>query len=129
VIRSILASLACKYRLVLENLQLVSGRRVEVVHVVGGGVRNGLLCQLTTDIVGLLVLTGPEEATALGNVLVQARTCGELSSLAEMRQLVARSVQVERHEPSSERAANEETYSRFLSVTGLQAGRPARVAA
>jgi rhamnulokinase len=129
VIRSILVSLACKYRLVLEQLQVVSGRRVEVVHVVGGGVRNTLLCQLTADVLGLPVLAGPEEATALGNVLVQARACGELSSLAEMRELVARSVQVGRYEPSGDRAANEEIYSRFLSVTGLAAGRPARVAA
>ena len=129
MIRSILISLACKYRLVLEQLQLVSGRRVEVVHVVGGGVRNTLLCQLTADVLGLPVLAGPEEATALGNVLVQARACGELSSLAEMRELVSRSVQVERYEPSTGRAANEETYSRFLSVTGLDARRPASVAA
>jgi rhamnulokinase len=129
VVRSILVSLACKYRLVLEQLELVTGRRVEVVHVVGGGVRNTLLCQLTADVLGLPVLAGPEEATALGNVLVQARACGELSSLAEMREVVTRSVQVERYEPSAERAANEETYPRFLSVTGLQDGRPARAAA
>jgi rhamnulokinase len=129
VIRSILVSLACKYRLVLDQLRLVSGRRIEVVHVVGGGVRNTLLCQLTADILGLPVLAGPEEATALGNVMVQARACGELSSLADMRELVARSVQVERYEPSGAGPANDETYSRFLSVTGLQAGRPARVAA
>jgi rhamnulokinase len=129
VIRSILVSLACKYRLVLEQLQLVSGRRVEVVHVVGGGVRNTLLCQLTADLLGLPVLAGPEEATALGNVLVQARASGELSSLTEMRELVARSVPVQRYEPSGPRPANEETYSRFLSVTGLDAGRPTTVAA
>jgi rhamnulokinase len=129
IIRSILVSLACKYRLVLERLQSVSGRPIEVVHVVGGGVRNTLLCQLTADVLGLPVLAGPEEATALGNVLVQAHACGELSSLAQMRELVARSVQVERYEPAGARAANEETYSRFLSVTGLEAGGPARVAA
>jgi rhamnulokinase len=129
VTRSILVSLACKYRLVLEQLQLVSGRRVEVVHVVGGGVRNTLLCQLTADILGLPVLAGPEEATALGNVLVQARASGDVSSLAKMRELVKRSVAVERYEPSGDRAANEETYSRFLSVTGLTDARPVRVAA
>ena len=126
VIRSILVSLACKYRLVLEQLQLVTGRRVEIVHVVGGGVRNTLLCQLTADVLGLPVLAGPEEATALGNVLVQARACGELSSLDEMRALVARSVNVDRYEPT---ASANETYERFLSVTGLQAERPAKVAA
>jgi len=129
LIRSILVSLACKYRLVLEQLQLVSGRRIDVVRVVGGGVRNTLLCQLTADVLGLPVLAGPEEATALGNVLVQGRACGELSSLAEMRELVARSVQVERYEPSDARPANEDTYSRFLAVTGLHDGRPANVAA
>ena len=129
VIRCILVSLACKYRLVLERLGRVTGRRVEVVHVVGGGVRNALLCQLTADVLGLPVLAGPEEATALGNVLVQARACGELSSLDEMRSLVRMSVELERYEPSDARPANEETYSRFLSVTGLEAVRPATVAA
>ena len=127
LIRSILVSLACKYRLVLEQLQRVTGRRVEVVHVVGGGVRNALLCQLTADVLGLPVLAGPEEATALGNVLVQARACGELSSLEQMRELVTRSVSVDRYDPTGN--ANHETYSRFLSVTGLEAGRPATVAA
>jgi len=128
VIRSILVSLACKYRLVLEQLQLVTGRRVEVVHVVGGGVRNTLLCQLTADVLGLPVLAGPEEATALGNVLVQAGACGELSSLDQMRALVARSVSVDRYEPAGGTSANE-TYERFLAVTGLDAERPAKVAA
>jgi rhamnulokinase len=129
VIRSILVSLACKYRLVLERLQRVTGRRVEVVHVVGGGVRNTLLCQLTADILGLPVLAGPEEATALGNVLVQARACRELASLDEIRALVTASVQLDRYEPSDARPAHEETYSRFLSVTGQEAARPATVAA
>jgi rhamnulokinase len=126
--RSILVSLACKYRLVLEQLQLVTGRRCEAVHVVGGGIRNTLLCQLTADVLGLPVLAGPEEATALGNVLVQARSCGELGSLGEMRELVRRAVRVERFEPQGGRPANE-IYERFLSVTGLEAARPAKVAA
>jgi rhamnulokinase len=128
LVRSILVSLACKYRLVLEQLRLVTGRRLESVHVVGGGVRNTLLCQLTADVLGLPVLAGPEEATALGNVLTQARSCGELGSLGEMRELVGRSVRVERFEPDAGRPANE-TYERFLSVTGLEAARPATVAA
>ncbi len=129
LVRSILLSLACKYRLVLERLELVTGRHVDVVHVVGGGIRNTLLCQLTADVLGLPVLAGPEEATALGNVLVQARSCGELGSLADMRALVRRSVQVNRFEPSAARPAAEDTYSRFLSVTGLEAAQPANVAA
>lgn len=128
LVRSILVSLACKYRLVLERLQRVTGRRVQVVHVVGGGIRNTLLCQLTSDVLGLPVLAGPEEATALGNLLVQARACGELGGLAQMRELVAASVRLDRYEPTGGHPADQ-TYERFLSVTGLTAERTARAAA
>jgi rhamnulokinase len=91
IVRSVLTSLARKYRLVLDQLQLVTGREVEVVHVIGGGARNELLCRLTADALGRPVLAGPVEATALGNVLVQARAVGELGSLAEMRAVAAAS--------------------------------------
>ena len=128
LVRSILLSLACKYRLVLEQLQLVIGRRVEVVHALGGGARNELLCQLTADLLELPVLAGPGEATALGNVLVQARAVGELGSLAEIRELVARSVKPRRYEPRAEQPADE-TYERFLTVTGLAGQRPAQATA
>jgi rhamnulokinase len=121
--RSILVSLACKYRLVLEQLQLVSGRHVEVVHVVGGGTRNALLCQLTADLLELPVLAGPEEGTALGNVLIQARGLGELATLTELRELIRGSFQLTRYEPSG-RQPTSETFDRFLAVTGLAAPRP-----
>jgi rhamnulokinase len=128
IVRSILASLACKYRLVLEQLEKVTARRVGVVHIVGGGIRNTLLCQLTADALGLPVVAGPEEATALGNVLVQARACGEVGALSQMRELVRRSVELTRFEPAG-RAPADEMYERFLSVTGLAAARRARVVA
>lgn len=128
LVRSILVSLACKYRLVLERLQQVTGRTVNSLHVVGGGIRNTLLCRLTADILGLPVLAGPEEATALGNVLVQARACGELGGLAQMRELAADSVRLDRYEPTGGHSADE-TYERFLSVTGLTVERTARAAA
>jgi rhamnulokinase len=125
IVRSILTSLACKYRLVLEQLQVVTGRRVQIVHVVGGGTRNALLCQLTADLLGLPVLAGPEEATALGNVLVQARAVGELDSLGQMRELVAAATPMTRYEPSAAQRSDE-TYARFLTVTGLRRSlRPA----
>ena len=89
--RSIYVSLACKYRLVLERLEAASGREVRTIHVIGGGARNALLCQLTADVTGREVLAGPVEATALGNVLVQARAAGELGSLADMRAVSAAS--------------------------------------
>jgi rhamnulokinase len=128
LLRCILVSLACKYRLVLERLESVSDRRIDVVHVVGGGARNSLLCQLTADLLDRPVLAGPIEATALGNVLVQALALGEISSLAQLRELVARSVSPRRFEPDASQPADE-TYQRFLAVTGLAAGWPTGTAA
>jgi rhamnulokinase len=90
-----------------------------VIHVIGGGVRNRALCQLTADITGLPVIAGPVEATALGNILVQARAVGEVARLSQMRQLVAASVTTERYEPNADDSAPQ-TYERFLALTGLR---------
>ena len=100
----------------LERLEAVTGRDVRRIHVIGGGARNALLCRLTADITGREVLAGPVEATALGNVLVQARAAGELGSLAELRAVAAASA-----EPasSSRRPASEALYERFLDITAL----------
>jgi rhamnulokinase len=122
IVRSVLVSLACKYRLVLARLEAVSGRRVDVIHVIGGGSQNRLLCQLTADLTGRPVLAGPVEATALGNVLVQARATGELGSLGEVRALAAATADPLVHEPAADRAAADATYERFLDVTGLAVG-------
>jgi rhamnulokinase len=94
------------------------------VHVAGGGARNELLCQLTADLSGLPLLAGPEEATALGNVLIQARAAGEIGgSLAELREVADASVRAVSYEPADQlRAAD--TYARFLAVTGLDAENP-----
>jgi rhamnulokinase len=119
VVRSILTSLACKYRLVLERLERASGRDVRTIHVIGGGARNALLCGLTAEITGRVVLAGPVEATATGNVLVQALADGELGSLADVRAVAAASAAPVTHEPSGPRDAAEATYARFLAVSGL----------
>jgi rhamnulokinase len=89
--------------------------------MIGGGARDELLCRLTADLTGREVLAGPVEATALGNVLVQARAAGELGSLADMRAVSAASVTPTRYEPSPARDDAEATYRRFLDVTGLLA--------
>jgi rhamnulokinase len=89
--RCILDSLALAYRRALADAQELSGRHADVVHVVGGGARNELLCQLTADATGLPVVAGPAEATALGNVLVQARALGAApDSLGGLRALLRR---------------------------------------
>jgi rhamnulokinase len=89
IVRCILDSLALAYRRALLAAQSLSGRHADVVHIVGGGSKNELLCQLTADALGLPVLAGPAEATALGNVLVQARSLGAApGSLDGMRALL-----------------------------------------
>lgn len=104
VVRSILESLAAAYADAVDAVERLSGVPVEVVHVVGGGSQNVLLCQLTADRTGRPVLAGPVEATAIGNVLVQARSAGLVSgSLEELRALVARTFPPSRYEPGPAR--------------------------
>jgi rhamnulokinase len=87
--RCVLDSLAIAYRDAIEDARRLSGQDVDVVHVVGGGSRNELLCQLTADACRLPVVAGPAEATAMGNVLVQARAAGVITGgLAELRSLL-----------------------------------------
>jgi rhamnulokinase len=125
VVRCVLESLALKYRLVLEQLDELLGRRVEPVHVVGGGARNRLLCRFTADATGRVVLAGPTEATALGNVLVQAMARGRLASLAEGRELVRRSFDIETYTPNKQVAAAwNDAYARFRSLLSETAAPP-----
>lgn len=100
IVRSILDSLALAHRDAIADAQRLSGKEVEVVHIVGGGSRNELLCQLTADACGLPVVAGPAEATALGNVLVQARAVGAAhGTLADLRKLVRQSQQLRHYLP------------------------------
>jgi rhamnulokinase len=91
ILRCIFESLALKYRRVLEKLEELLGYNLEVVHIIGGGSQNRLLCQLTADACGMPVVAGPVEATAIGNALVQAISLRYVNSLSEGRQLVGRS--------------------------------------
>jgi rhamnulokinase len=102
LVRVLLESLALKYAVVLGQLEAASGRTVDTIHIVGGGSNNALLCQLTADASGRPVLSGPAEATALGNLIVQAIALGELASLAEARALVAASFPARHYEPVGE---------------------------
>ena len=102
LVRCILDSLAAAYARTLEDAVRLSGREVDVVHLVGGGARNALLCQLTADACGLPVEAGPVEATAIGNLLVQARAHGALSGdLEALRALIRATHPVRRFEPGA----------------------------
>jgi rhamnulokinase len=92
ITRCIMDSLAAGYARTLRDAERLAGRTVDVVHIVGGGSQNRLLCQLTADVTGKKVVAGPVEATALGNILVQARAAGSVSGeLADLRALVVHS--------------------------------------
>jgi rhamnulokinase len=99
VARCILESLALAYDAVIGEIARVTGRRVSRVHVIGGGARNRLLSQLTADATGLPVLAGPVEATAIGNLGVQAMALGRLASVGELRRMVGASFPAPRFEP------------------------------
>lgn len=100
LVRSILQSLAEAYARTIRAAAQLSGHEVSVVHIVGGGSQNALLCQLTADATGLPVVAGPTEATAMGNVLVQARALGYVrGDLEALRALVVRTFPVVRYEP------------------------------
>jgi rhamnulokinase len=115
VVRCALEGLALRYRWVLERLEELVGRRLDTIHVVGGGSQNTLLCQLTADACNRPVVAGPVEATALGNVLVQMLGLRLLGSLAEGRAVVRGSFDVRTFEPRQS-ASWHEPYQRFLKV-------------
>ncbi|HEY3964960.1 MAG TPA: rhamnulokinase family protein [Planctomycetaceae bacterium] len=119
-IRGALESLALKYRMVLSWLEELSGSPVEVIHIVGGGSQNELLNQFTANACGRPVIAGPVEATALGNVLVQARASGAVSTLSEMRSIVRASSTLKHYEPC-EQSAWQEAYSRFCELLAMPA--------
>ncbi len=119
IVRCALESLALEYRRTVEELEDLLGRGLPVVHVIGGGSRNELLNQLTADATGRTVIAGPGEATATGNVLVQALALGEIDSLAQGRELVRRSCELVTFEPRPS-AAWDEVYQRYLSVSQRQ---------
>jgi rhamnulokinase len=116
-VRAILESLALKYRLTLDQLRQVAPRPVNRLHVIGGGSRNEMLCQFTADATGLPVIAGPAEATAIGNIMVQALAAGSVASPQEMRRVIGASFDPVRHEPR-DAAAWDAAYDRFRDVCG-----------
>jgi rhamnulokinase len=113
--RCIYESLAFRYRQTLEELRQITDKKIERIHIIGGGSQNDLLCQYTADATGLPVVAGPAEGTALGNVMVQAMAQGKVQSLAELRQIIRNSFKFKEFIP--ENSSDWDThYSRFLEL-------------
>jgi rhamnulokinase len=115
IMRVVLESLALKYRYVLERLEELTGTHLSPVHVIGGGTQNLLLNQLTADSTGRTVITGPIEATAIGNSLMQAIALGHVASLAEARLIVRNSFNREIYEPARTDGW-QENYEKLLNL-------------
>lgn len=116
LVRCIFESLALRYRQVLDNLRSLSPRPVETLHVIGGGSRNDLLNQWTANAVGIPVVAGPSEATAIGNIMVQALAAGKAEDIASMRRLIHRSIPLKSFLPQ-EAEAWDAAYLLYKQVT------------
>ncbi len=121
IIRCALESLALQYRWVLEKLEIMSGEPLRTIHIVGGGSQNQLLCQLAADATRRVVEAGPVEATAMGNILMQALARGRIASLDEAREVVRRSFEVTTYEPGAA-AGWDDAYARFLAIKAQTPG-------
>ena len=120
VARIVYEALAFKYRYVVDRLKAATGQQVEVLHIIGGGTKNALLNQFSANALGFQVKAGPAEATATGNLLLQAYGCNEVNSLQEIREVVRASNEMEVFEPENETAGEwARAYEQFKAVCGL----------
>ena len=117
VIRTALESLALRYRMVLTMLEELNGGRLETIHIVGGGTQNRLLCQMAADACNRRVVAGPVEATAVGNLMLQAVSDGAVSDIAQARGIVRNSFNVETYQPRFTSPWND-AYERFQRLVG-----------
>jgi rhamnulokinase len=115
ILRCALESIAMKFRQALGLCEQLSGGHIETIHIVGGGTKNRQLCQFAADACSRRVVAGPVEATATGNVMMQAVAAGDVASIAEAREIIRRSFPVEEYEPKNS-SAWDEAYSRFLKI-------------
>ncbi len=99
MVRCIFDSLAMRYREVMQWLQEFASFPIHTLHIIGGGSQNPSLCQLTADVLGMTVLAGPAEGTALGNIMVQAQSAGLVNDMWEMRRVIANSIEIKKYEP------------------------------
>lgn len=116
IVRTAMESLALIYRQTFEQIEELTGKTYNRLHIVGGGTQNKLLNQFAASAIGKQVKTGPVEGTALGNILMQALALGEIGSLAEAREILIRSCELETYEPESDRSKWNEAYAKFVEI-------------
>ena len=100
VARCIYDSLVLKYKFTIEQIESVTGKKIEKLHIIGGGANNEMMNQLTADAIGIPVYAGPTEATAIGNLMIQARALGAVGTLGEIREVVRNSFDVKIYDPN-----------------------------
>ena len=119
IVRCIMESLAMKYRKTLEELEEITGAKIPVLHIVGGGCRNAMLCRFTANAIGRPVIAGPVEATAIGNIICQLLALGEIRSLDEARRMVKQSFPTTEYLPAEADAWND-AYLSFKKICSKQ---------
>jgi rhamnulokinase len=102
IARCIYDSLAMKYKFTIGQIESVTGKKIEKLHIIGGGAHNKMMNQLTADAIGIPVFAGPTEATAIGNLMMQAKAAGVVESLTEIRKIIRNSFEVTKYIPSPE---------------------------
>ncbi|MDP4238319.1 MAG: rhamnulokinase family protein [Bacteroidota bacterium] len=118
-VRCIFESLSLKYKSILEKLNSLAPFAIEKLHVIGGGSKNPLLNQWTANAIGIPVVAGPSEATAIGNIMIQAKAAGYVDSLQKMRQIIRESVQLDEFLPENNETW-EKAYSSFQNITQIR---------
>ena len=116
VVRCIYESLALKYRLTVETIEKLNGKKTKKINVVGGGTKDVFLSQMTADSCGIPVCAGPEEATSIGNLMMQAIAAGEVADLSQAREVVRNSFPMKYYEPTTEREAWDAAFEKFCKL-------------
>ena len=119
VVRCIYESLALKYRYTVESIDRLMNKKTAMINVVGGGTKDKFLSQMTADACNVPVCAGPEEATAIGNLMMQAIGAGEVKDLAQAREIVANSFELKHYEPTTDRGAWDAAYERFCKLANI----------
>ncbi len=110
-------SLALRYRQVFQWLKEFASFDLQILHIIGGGSLNKYLNQFTADALGVEVLAGPQEGTAIGNIMLQAKAAGEVSDIWEMRRIIANSIEMVAYHPTKDKAAWDAAFERYLAIT------------